>query len=133
MGWKIFDKAANYQPCVYFGGRTEKTVVGLIGSRRHVIGHNPAPLSNNGNESAYYSDDEIIQPIFEAIIIQNKRKRDKPTNWLHELYYQSLDQSNVATHTLEFLAKRLYYRSPDKVDDSRKILIETPIYVALNA
>lgn len=131
MGWRVFDKAAGYQPCVYFGGSTEKTVVGLIGSRRHVIGHSPYSTPSEGNEPVYYSPDEIIQPIYESLVGSGKTRVHKPTNWLHELYSQSLDQGTLATHTVEFLAKRLFHRSMERATDTRSLLIATPLYVSL--
>ncbi|HBB96662.1 MAG TPA: hypothetical protein DC054_14855 [Blastocatellia bacterium] len=131
MGWSVFNKATHYPPCVYFGGATEETVIGLFGSTKHLIGHKPFILSDNANESIPYADD-IIQSIYRSIASSKKPARTKPSKWLHELYYQSSQQSNAATHTLEFLAKRLFYKSLETVPDNRKILIGTPLYVSLN-
>jgi hypothetical protein len=59
------------------------------------------------------------------LLPQMAAKEKRKTSWEFRLDFKFF--------TLEFLAKRLFYRSLDTVADNRKVLLATPLYVSLNS
>jgi hypothetical protein len=114
---------------VYFGGATENTVVGLGGSARHVIG-------NVGASKAW---SRSLTPYLLAYLVKGLNLN--PDAWkaycteephaLDAIYITSTDMDGPEQR-LEFLAKKLLYGpSYNRRAKNRKVLLATPIYVAM--
>ena len=113
-------------PLVYFGGSTEKTIVGLGGSAKHVIGE-VGPAAARPHSALPYFILRLRQELGESLPI--------PLANSHEEL--SLIAVLVATRgmkgpsqELEFVAKRLAY-GPCK-DVKEMVLVGTPLSVAMS-
>jgi len=116
---------------VYFGGITERTIVGLGGSMKHVIG-------NSGATNAHsHSWTPMLMRSIEEDLKFDERKQQSPDRAEVEAGGdRSLQAVELATteikgptQPLEFIAKRLLYgRGYSK---KKKVLLGTPLYVAL--
>jgi len=106
-------------PLVYFGGETNKTVMGLFGSAKHMVGASgvpPAPAGSTTNFILAYLQGTIQTEqteVFEAI-------------------HQLLTSMKSPPEQLEFLAKRLLYEPHFSRRGGKKgpVILATPLYVA---
>lgn len=149
----IYDYEGGESPLVYFGGETERTIIGLGGSSKHVIG-------SSGQSSAH---SHSITPFLISFLEKQLGLKKKPNPHSidvkrHERSYfgkrlteseradESLHAVYLATtqmegplQRLEFLAKRLLYGELAEIhrlphfdpNDEKKILLATPLYVAM--
>jgi hypothetical protein len=138
MSWGI----VGHDPCyAYFSGITDKTIIGLGGSARHVLGH-----SSSEAESLYltlmshaYSlhdalkkgvgDDNEV-PIYEGDLTK--------TPPLIGVYFAAEGMMRQPVQRLEFIAKRLTESRVDKkcaryleMTEGKNLILATPLYVAL--
>lgn len=121
---------------VYFGGTTERTILGLSGSMKHVIGGN----RNMGSEislppSLFYG----IMPIIEAALIESNLQPDNATSPITDEQDHTLRGVAIITKEeirgprqhFEFLAKTLLQGSIRLPNSQSYVVLGTPIYVAL--
>jgi hypothetical protein len=114
-------------PLVYFGGRTEATVLGLGGSRRHVFGAPPtgeldSPLSRSQLPSLL--DGIVKQPEIAAAVTGED---DGDAEACHTVHRATIDLRGPAQN-MEFIAKRLLHGT---TADGDSVLLGSPLYVAL--
>jgi hypothetical protein len=121
----------------FFGGATARTILGLSGSLKHVIGSN----SNMGSEirfppSLFYG----IKPIIEEVLAESKLLLDDATSPMStEVQNHTLRGVAIITKELitgprqhfEFLAKTLLQDSIKLPYRQSYVVLGTPIYVAL--
>lgn len=123
-------------PLAYFGGRTGKTVVGIGGSRSHLIGL-PFPADQDA-QSARSTLPALLQaftPADEQAVVAASREDEDMLAELQRDEEAALSVVQRATtslrgpaQNLEFLAKRLLY---GRTVDGRSVLLGTPLYVAI--
>jgi hypothetical protein len=117
---------------VYFGGTTPTTMIGLAGSRRHVIG---SPGTATTPEETPYSSGSA--DLIEALSISDPNivglvmdQRPTVSGSLDELVAYSILSATRGMHgplqTLEFLAKRV----GEGAVDTQRVLLGSPIYVS---
>lgn len=114
-------------PLVYFGASTDRTIIGLGGSAKHVIG-NTGPSSTHSHS---------ITPMLIGYLKANLEpgggedlpgRMDTEPLWAVSL---ATEQMKGPEQRLEFLAKRLLYGRPPGSNSGQKILLATPLYVAM--
>jgi hypothetical protein len=123
------------EPLVYFGGTTERTILGLGGSAKHLI----------GNEGNSHPHSHSAMPYMISYLQAQLESSPKAKAIQFELG-EGRDEALVAAHLattgmkgseqyLEFIAKRLKFgASPYPQRDPRpnmNVLLGTPLYVAL--
>jgi hypothetical protein len=120
-------QSGEIQPTVYFSGQTEKTLFGLGGSSRHLLGNNvieTRPSSSNVLGVMSYFDQT------------KKDKKGKSVMSAQEDGGLQADVRLAATHlrgpeqTVEFFAKKLIYW-PESGSNKKSVLLATPLYVAM--
>jgi hypothetical protein len=125
MDWGLLDNSKSEQPsyAVYFGGSTDRTLFGMIGSTHHLIGNrSDAPKSNI---VLYYTPNEI------AKALASETKLPQPYD-LSYFVRDATPDKEEQVQQLEFLAKTLLYQKKrNEEDEGWNILLGSPIYVAL--
>jgi hypothetical protein len=127
---------------VYFGGMTDHTVIGLAGSRKHILtSSGDSEVSLGGGSGApdliallRSADPNIVGP---AGLGQLPRGGDQ-LGWEADAIYDASTNMSGSVQQLDFVAKRLATRSADPARDSgqegyrfsKTILLGTPVYVA---
>ena len=141
MRWGPYD--AIDSPLVYFAGETEKTVVGLAGSKKHLIG-------NSMGESficSYSYAPNILYYLRKELGLSLKWREKRVAKQLERFgEYQNKSDAYLSTiysasrgasgpeQNLEFVAKRLLYGNSSRAwgeDSNRTVLLATPLYVAM--
>jgi hypothetical protein len=116
---------------VYFGGETERTVVGLGGSGHHVLGASAAtesaiPRSLTPSLLAGLRTDPQIGVLAEAIKQEDEARERDALAAVHRA-----NEVMPGPHqNLEFVAKRLLHGPSPRID-GLDVLLGTPLYVAL--
>jgi hypothetical protein len=138
MRWGDYGFQVKDNPVVYFGGETTKTVVGLGGSMKHLIGnsgscsvdsHSFTPLLLN-----FLSRELGLQEGNGGLEAVPSRFKETftPTKAVELATLQMMGvQQNV-----EFMAKRLAYGSAEMFNENpalraRHVLLASPLYVAM--
>lgn len=124
-------------PLVYFGGSTKTTVVGLGGSANHVIGE--VGSAKTGLHSCLPGFIfQLRHELGESLPMKLPSMDDTPGALM--AVYMATMYGKGPSQELEFVAKRLAYGplpsmwfSERKTDDKEKILVGTPLYVAMSA
>ena len=137
MVWGDLDVEGNH--FAYFGGSNERTIVGLGGSIKHIIG-----LENiNWNKSLplWYYDSSVSYVLVNALKDEVIRRRNE--SYLANSIFRvdkrlkiSLNEKLPQKQKMEFCAKRLFHGSISSRDmnpgDLRyQVLLGSPMYVAL--
>jgi uncharacterized protein DUF7019 len=113
-------KCGLYEDIVYFGGATEDTVVGLAGSARHVIGNLGA------------SEASVWPPSFYPYILKRLGERFNLDQDAMDAIFDASTVMGGSEQRFEFLAKRLACGPSSRWKaENRKVLLATPIYVAM--
>jgi hypothetical protein len=135
--YQTFTHRAGESPLMYFGAVTDKTIVGLGGSSRNMIGATGSSSAHSHSATAV-----MVARIYEGLELH--LPADYPDEW--ELPYFSQEDVvpravEVATtqmegpkESVEFFARRLAFYPRHKLSDRRtnmNILLGTPLYVAL--
>jgi hypothetical protein len=139
----VYDYSGDESPLVYFGGSTERTIVGLGGSSKHVIGAGGQSSSHSHSITPF-----LISYLEKQLGLKKKPNPDVIDVKLHERRFfgkslteqERVDESLHAVYLatsqmmgpqqrLEFLAKRLLYGTYRHAE--KQILLATPIYVAM--
>jgi hypothetical protein len=130
-------------PVVYFGGETDRTIVGLGGSAKHVLG--------NAGESPAHSHSAtpvLIKFLASELELQGSDKlqqaeKDSASEGVSKGRFSPIMAVELATlqmqgplQNVEFLAKKLMYGPVERFDDDprykrKHVLLATPLYVAL--
>jgi hypothetical protein len=121
---------------VWFGGATDRTVVGLAGSAHHVIG-------NIGQSEAWSRSvlPGLLPHLFKAIEKIPIHQLDREDWWIadqrqhaHQAVYIATTEMTGVQETVEFMAEKLLFGkshlSRERLASNRNILLATPIYVA---
>lgn len=111
---------------VYFGGRSERTVLGLGGSRSHVFGAPPSgeldpPLSRSLLPSLL--DGIVKAPGIAAAVTEDDGDAEACRS-----VRQATSGLRGPAQNMEFIAKRLLH---GKTADGETVLLGSPLYVAL--
>jgi hypothetical protein len=147
-GWWRVNGESNGPRPIYFGGSTDKTVFGMGGSARHVIGeiggahgrdgepihsHSATPFLLDYFLRDQFTSGELSRTEYDRFLkghgdVRIAGEQNRPG--------LGLDAIEVATEAmrgprqrLEFLAKRLLFRVG--VETARMVLLGSPLYVAL--
>jgi hypothetical protein len=145
--WRVDGESSGPRP-VYFGGSTNKTVFGMGGSARHIIGEIGGANNRDGEPIHSHSATPFLLDYFlrEQLTSGELSRADydrflKGHGDVRIAGEQNrpglgLDAIEVATEAmrgpqqrLEFLAKRLLFRA--EVGTARRVLLGSPLYVAL--
>ena len=121
-------------PLVYFGGTTETTVVGLGGSAKHVIGEvGSARTGVHSCLPAFIF--QLRQELGETL----DQKIENDDQGVLMAVYEATMHAKGPSQELEFVAKRWAYGPlptryfPEgKPGDKEKVLVGTPLYVAMS-
>ena len=140
MRWGSYGDSLEDSPVVYFGGTTEKTIVGLGGSMKHLLGSavesHPHSYSARPFLMKYLVKDlQIRLPDEDEQLLQARCECEPQFDpiWAVDL---ATTQMKGPEQRVEFLAKRLAcgpaIRSITKASTrDRNVLLATPIYVAM--
>jgi hypothetical protein len=137
MRWGPFPAQAGTETgssLVFFGGRTDKTVVGLGGSLKHVLGsvpdadepsfgRSPMPALLDGLGLPSDLEDEYVADAVDADL--DSADRAALVRVRHAVTSLRWPAQNV-----EFVAKRLL-QGDDGQSDPKSVLLGSPVYVAL--
>src|SRR6266446_5736775 len=136
MRWGPFgeDDPSN-APLVYFGGLTEKTVIGLGGSINHVIGQ---PGGSNPSARPHQIPGSIgailVHYLMKEFGLTSKKHVDEweiqeeEMLWSHFVEMTTLEMGGPIQR-LEFLAKRLLEQPAH--GNKKQVVLGTPLYVAM--
>jgi hypothetical protein len=125
MRWGPYAAWAGDSNLVFFGGATDRTLVGLGGSKHHVLGvqiGRPGTSSHSITPAliaALHKDLGLAEPVLGM---------EWSEHWQLEAVRVAIAGLQGPAQDMEFLARRLVRGT---VDDGRSILLGTPIYVAL--
>jgi len=135
MRWGLFKdwgRPKEEPPLVYFGGRTATTVFGFGGSSKHVIGNAGASATGSRSVTPYlvaHLLDGLSMPV-EGWRVDHKHKGD------HD--YDTYEAISLVTYNLkgpeqnlEFCAKTLLLGQFGNSQTGQKVLLGSPLYVAL--
>jgi hypothetical protein len=135
MRWGPFESFEIDNPLVYFGGRTDRTIVGLGGSAKHVIGNEGSSSARSDSATPY-----IVSHISKELGLRKGeefgvlRGKESAMMSLYAVQVATRDMGGPAER-LEFIAKRLISGpSPYPDQDERpgmSVLLGTPLYVAM--
>lgn len=121
-------------PLVYFGGATEKTVVGLGGSAKHIIGEVGSAKSGLHSVLPYFMF-QLAQELGDSLPMPVIADFDR---CLFAVWYATM-RGRGPMQNLEFVAKRLAYGAahaqawePSSTVVTDTVLIGTPLYVAMS-
>lgn len=119
-------------PLIYFGGVTDRTIIGLGGSIKHVIGnsgvththsHSATPMLLARLERELKLDEQAMSPPDDA------GNTEVSGDWSLRAVELATTEVKGPKQWLEFMAKRLLFgRGYSK---KKKVLLATPLYVAL--
>ncbi|MEV2214967.1 SAVMC3_10250 family protein [Streptomyces sp. NPDC050997] len=139
MRWGPFATGAG-SSLVYFGGRTERTVLGLGGSSRHVLG---SPLSAPDGDNAVLArslmpsllDGLAEHPEIEELFEDAGQAPLDPNLVPLRAVQRATTLLRAPAQKVEFLAKRLLHgpipSSESGSHDGMTVLLGSPLYVAL--
>jgi hypothetical protein len=136
MGWGPLEDPTAF----YFGGSTDRTILGLIGSAAHVIGADAARPSDRPRTLLGYA----LPPLIEALrgdrdageIIPQPAAKSPEQGAINAVHYATTVLPGPEQN-LEFVAKRLlrgrtmFPNGPDYPRSDKSVLLGTPLYVAL--
>jgi hypothetical protein len=125
---------------VYFGGVTEKTVIGLGGSMKHMIG--------SSNSGAVYPHSDSLTPFLMEYLLKELNLPTPHPQPIENLDLYRREQVDLTVidavalasqfmrgpmQNVEFVAKRLVYgRARDtQMDFGKHVLLATPLYIAM--
>jgi hypothetical protein len=132
MKWGPFPSDAD-SSLVFFGGRTDRTVVGLGGSLKHVLGSVPDATEHGVGRSLMPSlldalgvssdlEDEYVVDAVDSDL-------DRADRAALAKVHQAVTDLDWPAQNVEFVAKRLLHGySPS---DETSVLLGSPVYVAL--
>jgi hypothetical protein len=139
MRWGPYESMGT-KSIVYFGADTAKTTIGLGGSMRHVIGSVGSDSPTAGSFTPF-----IVKALYEELGLNEPEihpsLRNRPDVYRSPFYAVDLANTNMQgpTQRLEFMARRLLDSARDLAADEqpaknsgeKRILLATPLYVAL--
>ncbi|MFD8607069.1 hypothetical protein AMK14_19305 [Streptomyces sp. TSRI0445] len=115
---------------VFFGGRTDRTVVALGGSRTHVLGAAPAtgdaPALSRSLLPSMLGGLEA-HPALGAVVNGNDLEQPEAPSTV----CRAVSALQGPVQTVEFVAKRLLHEPNTDPDDRSMVLLGSPVYVAL--
>lgn len=110
---------------VYFGGSTDRTIFGMVGSAHHMIGvRSDAPKSDI---ILLYTPNDMLNAL--ANEVQPQSKQSKLYTYL---ILKANEQMGEPSQQMEFLAKTFLYKKEPEFPQrgSRFVLLGSPIFVA---
>lgn len=138
MQWRLLG-GADGPALVFLGGRTERTVVGLGGSRKHLLGSDSEPPLDSGFAASLMpslltglATDPEISELLGAETTSSLDEADaaalRAVRW-------SVTNLRGPAQQVEFIAKRLLYGPSPHPDrdphNGMSVLLGSPLYVAL--
>ncbi len=125
MGWGLIRILARHneqqQPpfAVYFGGSTDRTTFGMVGSAHHLIGQKND--ASKRDIALYYTPNEMLK----ALVMETEPPPADATSIISYANREVRGKLMLSSESLEFLAKTYVYEK-----GSRSTLLGSPIYVA---
>jgi hypothetical protein len=126
-------------PLVYFGGRTEQTILGLGGSSQNVVGATGSGIARSHSVTPYlvarlYEELEMTLSTEQKEYVEMvKRDHDDSSRYIAMAVDLATTQMSGENQRVEFIARRLaYFQKGDHGGWSKdmNILLGTPLYVA---
>jgi len=121
-------------PVVYFSGETTKTIVGLGGAIRHLIGAPGAPAT------VYELPSSSIAALLKVLSEEAETERqealaDRAVDFYDQLWPKFMEslirfQREGVSQRVEFLARHLMYSPPGSPQVEKAALLGSPVYVA---
>ncbi|WP_263353309.1 DUF7019 family protein [Acidicapsa acidisoli] len=137
MRWGYYGFQRDDNPVVYFGGETERTILGLGGSTKHLIG-------NAGTSSAHsHSATPFLLDFLSKELGLHSENPDLEWARQHGQDFSPITAVELATtqmrgpeQRIDFVAKRLAYGPVERFNDNpllkdKHVLLATPLYVAM--
>lgn len=128
MTWKIHPTHPN---AVCFYGKTEKSIIGLGGSLKHVIDQKKIETDSSGMswnitfQKKLWDELNFNEPI--SSFFKNEEVGSSSFDAIYFARYE--EETPNLEHKLEFFAKRLAYRRQNSKE--KAIIMASPLYVAL--
>lgn len=120
-------------PPIYFGGVTDRTIIGMGGSMKHVIGDSGESRAHSHSITPVLLDYLKRQPARAEPVRISEADRDQPPTdsdgWALCAVELATTQMEGPKQQLEFVAKRLLYGRG--YSRKKRVLLATPLYVAL--
>jgi hypothetical protein len=116
-------------PVVYFTGKTKKTLFGLAGSPHHMVG-------NGLQSSPTWPSGSGLNFLIHWLYAKAENKEDmypaRKAFWGMGFLHDEANRLSSPQQRLEFMAKRLLFESKGEyTEDRKRILLATPLYVAM--
>ncbi len=140
MRWGNYSGSSEQSPVVYFGAETDKTIVGLGGSMKHLIGS-----SGDSSAHSHSATPFLLDFLFKELNIDHPNPDLEPARE-HDRRGGRRDftpiegvalaspQMHGPSQNVEFLAKRLAYGRIENLGpilEGRSSLLATPLYIAM--
>jgi hypothetical protein len=137
MRWGLFEdqgRPANEGPLVYFGGYGQKTILGLGGSSKHLLG-----MDGSGNTGSRSCTPYLVSYVLAGMNIDqtgwNAFQQIDHEHSVFEGIIIATSQLKGPTQTMEFVAKTLLEgttrHSIVTRNERKQCLLGTPLYVSL--
>jgi hypothetical protein len=116
-------------PLVYFAGETESSLVLLWGSAKHLVGSAPDPAMVGGGSLAPKMINAALGGLPLPVAADPPEIAAERLERLSSLARTAIERREGSVNRLEFLARRLVYRSATR-PAGKVLLLGSPIYVA---
>jgi len=123
MSWDLIHGDFGPKPyAVYFGGSTDRTIFGMVGSAHHLIGvRSDAPMSDI---ILHYTPNDMLNALANEV-----QPRSKQSFQATEIVLMANSLMEEPSQQLEFLAKTFLHKR-DYSHESRFVLLGSPIFIA---
>ena len=141
MRWGPFTTSFGVRPdnrLIYFGGVTDKTIIGLGGSSRHVIGNIGDSHADSASATPYIvhsimsglaSEDDIMRDDLDKLGADFGHHFGEAPDMTYNAIYLATARLAGSVEHVEYVAKTLYFGRPRDGSD-RNAVLGTPLYVA---
>jgi len=140
MRWGNYGTSFEDSPVVYFGGMTDKTIVGLGGSMKHLLGSTVESHAHSHSATPF-----LMEYLVKDLQIRLPDEYEAGLRWAREHGQEftpivavelATTQMHGPEQKVEFLAKRLAFGPVERFAEhaslqNRNALLATPIYVAM--
>ena len=138
MRWANYSDMFEETPVVYFGAETERTILGLGGSMKHLIGASGADIGKAHSASA---TPYLMRYLLKELNLHHPnaehekwmrldREQGRPELTVLDAVALATPQMQGPFQNVEFLAKRLASGQADFRELDKQVLLATPLYIA---
>jgi hypothetical protein len=115
----------------FFGGRTDRTVLGLGGSARHLIGSAADAAGTGQSRLPALLDGLGASEMEDEYVLDTLDELDAADRAALATVRRAVDRKPGPAQNVEFVAKRLLHGPSPVAGDDRSVLLGSPVYVAL--